>query len=236
MKSSGDRLKALLQECNLTASDFAAQRKVTPQHVNNWFKRGVPLARLDEIADLLCVHRRWLHTGEGPKYLNPIPRLCTPCPRQSSYAQSPTALMSHDGQNAPIPFHCIQGGKLEAVPGGTLRLPLRALDALGVDPGDAVCLSMPAYNMGPALPYGTTLAIDRSVTHIVEGETYALLHGGHLRVHTLSLTAKGVLCLHSHDSRNHPPERLTPLQRRVQGVEIIGWVFWWAHLRPSRPE
>jgi hypothetical protein len=29
MKTSGDRLKALLHECGLTSSDFAAQRGVT---------------------------------------------------------------------------------------------------------------------------------------------------------------------------------------------------------------
>ncbi|CAG8868346.1 HTH-type transcriptional regulator PrtR [Pseudomonas fluorescens] len=236
MNSSGERLKALLQECNLTASDFAAQRQVSPQHVNNWFKRGVPLARLDEISDLLCVHRRWLHTGEGPKYLNPIPRLCTPCPRHAPHSPSPSALMCHDGQYSPIPLYRVCDGQLEPVPGGNLRLPLRAFEALGVAPSDAVCLSMPAHNMTPTLPHGSTLAIDRSLTRIVEGETYALLHGGQLRVNTLSLTEKGVLCLHSHDNRNHPPERLTALQCRMQGVEIIGWVFWWAHLRPGRPE
>ncbi len=236
MKSSGERLKALLQECNLTASDFAAQRKVTPQHVNNWFKRGVPLARLDEIADLLCVHRRWLHCGQGPKYLNPIPRLCTPCPRHTPEAHPPFALMAHDGQDAPIPFYCVRDGRLEQVPGGNLRLPIRALDALGVAPRDALCLSMPAHNMSPALPHGTTLAIDRSLTRVVEGETYALLHNGKLRVHSLSLTDQGMLCLHSQDLRNHPSEHFTPAQRRVQGLEIIGWVFWWAHLRPSRPD
>ncbi|HDS1819331.1 TPA: helix-turn-helix transcriptional regulator, partial [Pseudomonas putida] len=72
MNTSGDRLKALLHECGLTPSDFAAQRSVTPQHVNNWFRRGVPLARLDEMADLFCVHRRWLRSGEGPKHPTPI--------------------------------------------------------------------------------------------------------------------------------------------------------------------
>lgn len=68
MNTSGDRLKALLRECHLTASDFAANRRVTPQHVNNWFKRGIPMARLDEIAELLCVNSRWLRTGEGVKH------------------------------------------------------------------------------------------------------------------------------------------------------------------------
>lgn len=68
MNTSGDRLRTLLREVHLSASDFAKNRDVTPQHVNNWFKRGVPMARLDEIAELLSVTSRWLRTGEGPKY------------------------------------------------------------------------------------------------------------------------------------------------------------------------
>lgn len=68
MNTSGDRLKALLREVHLSASDFAKNRGVTPQHVNNWFKRGVPMARLNEIAELLCVSSRWLRTGEGLKH------------------------------------------------------------------------------------------------------------------------------------------------------------------------
>ncbi|HEC55040.1 MAG TPA: XRE family transcriptional regulator, partial [Gammaproteobacteria bacterium] len=51
MNTSGDRLKALLREVHLSASDFAKNRGVTPQHVNNWFKRGVPMGRLNEIAE-----------------------------------------------------------------------------------------------------------------------------------------------------------------------------------------
>ncbi|MDC6668503.1 helix-turn-helix domain-containing protein, partial [Leclercia adecarboxylata] len=68
MNTSGDRLKALLREVHLSASDFAKNRGVTPQHVNNWFKRGVPMGRLNEIAELLCISSRWLRTGEGPKH------------------------------------------------------------------------------------------------------------------------------------------------------------------------
>lgn len=52
MNTSGERLRALLRECGLTPSDLAALRHVSAQHVNNWFKRGVPLARLDELAEL----------------------------------------------------------------------------------------------------------------------------------------------------------------------------------------
>ncbi|EPM63950.1 Cro/CI family transcriptional regulator [Pseudomonas syringae pv. actinidiae ICMP 19071] len=44
--------------------------KITPQHVNNWFKRGVPMARIDEVAELLTVNARWLRSGDGPKHPN----------------------------------------------------------------------------------------------------------------------------------------------------------------------
>ncbi len=73
MTNSGDRFKLLLAECNLSTADFAAYLRVTPQHVNNWLKRGVPLARMDEIAYLLCVRSKWLRYGIGQKYPAPAP-------------------------------------------------------------------------------------------------------------------------------------------------------------------
>jgi hypothetical protein len=66
--SSGDRFKALLNEANIRSSDFAKLYKVQPQDVNNWYNRGVPSYRMDEIARLLTVNSLWLRTGEGPKH------------------------------------------------------------------------------------------------------------------------------------------------------------------------
>ena len=114
MNTSGDRFKALLQECNLTPSDFAAQRKITPQHVNNWFKRGVPQARLDEFADLFCVHRRWLRTGEGPKHPDPLIPARPPAPRQ---LPPPAPLLDLAPAGVPIPLHQVsQGNALQEEP------------------------------------------------------------------------------------------------------------------------
>ncbi|WP_449430047.1 LexA family transcriptional regulator [Pseudomonas putida] len=232
MNTSGDRLKALLHECGLTPSDFAAQRSVTPQHVNNWFKRGVPLARLDELADLFCVHRRWLRSGEGPKHPNPILRSCAP--RKASGSR-PTPLSTHDSPLQRIPFHALREGVLAPVEGNHLRLPGSALQALGVAAENAICVAMPAANMLPLIPVDTTLAIDRSLSHVIEGETYALLHNGRLRVNNLSLSANGTLYLHSHDRVNYTVERYTPAQRQAQRLEIVGWVFHWSHFRQRRP-
>ena len=236
MKTSGDRLKILLQECELTASDFAAQRQVTPQHVNNWFKRGVPLARLDEIASLLSVHARWLRTGEGPKHLAPVRRHAPRTLRLDPETTGPSDLAADHGDMVRLPFCKIRAGRLRAVLNRHLQLPRRALDALGVASDDALCLGMPGLNMSPLLPYGATLAIDRSMTRVVEGEAYALLHNGALRVHYLSHGKGGTLCLHSHDAQGYPDESYSREARKSERLQIIGWVFWWSHLRPTRPD
>lgn len=235
MNTSGDRLKALLQECNLSPSDFAAQRKITPQHVNNWFKRGVPLARLDEIAELLCVRSKWLRSGEGPKHPNPLPRLNASARQPGTDLPEPSLLAAHGADDIQLPFFGIQSRQLMPIADRYLRLPIRALDALGVDPGQALCLSMPAGNMSPLLPRGTTLAIDCGLTQVIEGELYALLHNGRLRVHSLSQQANGALRLHSHANDEHPTETYSPAQLKSQKLSVLGWVFWWGHLRDSRP-
>ncbi|WP_194791048.1 LexA family transcriptional regulator [Pseudomonas sp. UFMG81] len=231
MNTSGDRLKALLQECNLTCSDFAAQRNVTPQHVNNWFKRGVPQARLDEISDLFCVHKRWLRMGEGPKHPDPLKTACQPTLRN----EAPPPLLALDTGQVQLPLHRLEQGCLEPVSGLYQTIPRQALDSVRVTPDNAFCIGMPASNMAPQLPLGTLLAIDSSLTQVVEGECYALLHNGRLRVHQLSQGPHNALCLHSHDRLNHPVERYTAAQRKAQNLQILGWVFWWACLRPQRP-
>lgn len=231
MTTSGDRLKSLLQECELTPSDFAAQRGVTPQHVNNWFKRGIPLARLDETADLFCVHRRWLISGEGPKHPSPILRqnLLTPIPAKAS------PLLSEDTRMLNIALHSVSNRRLQADQHSYLPLPQQALEALGVAVEQAICVNMPAANMAPLIPVNAIVAIDRGMTQVVEGQAYALLHNGQLKVHSLSLGNNDTLCLHSHDRRNYAVERYTPAQRHAQALEILGRVFHWSYFSQPVP-
>lgn len=233
MNTSGSRLKALLRECNLTPSDFAAHRKVTPQHINNWFNRGVPLARIDEIAELLCVCSKWLRSGEGPKHPPPAPRIT---PAEVEVEPPDTSLMAaHKEDDAQLPFYRVKDKQLSVIADRHLRLPACSLERLGVDPARAFCLSMPDTNMAPLLSQGATLAIDRSLTRIVEGELYALLHNGRLRIHTLSRLRGGAIALHSYDNRQFPSESYSPAQAKMQHLEILGWVFWWGQRRTERP-
>lgn len=232
MNRSGDRLKALLRECGLTPSEFAAQRRVSSQHINNWFTRGIPIARLDEMAELFCVQRRWLLTGEGPKHPHSLLRMYAPQTIPTHNAdlpsESPAALVH-------VPFHELRNGQLIALDGHHMAMPAPALEALAVPVDQAICMTMPAANMAPWIPRDAILAIDLSYTRVVDGEIYALLHNGRLRVNSLSLGHQGTLCLHSHN-RREVVERYTPLQCKAQKLEVLGWVFHWSHYRQRRPD
>ncbi|MFJ4067100.1 helix-turn-helix transcriptional regulator [Pseudomonas sp. NPDC089996] len=232
MNRSGDRFKALLKECGLTPSDFAAQRRVTSQHINNWFTRGIPIARLDEMAELFCVQRRWLQTGEGPKHPQSFLRMYAPQATQidafGASPEKPVPLVQ-------VPFHELCNGQLVALDNQHLAMPASALEALDVPEDHAICMTMPASNMAPWIPRDALLAIDLSYTKVVDGEIYALLHNGRLRVNSLSLGHRGTLCLHS-NNRHEIVERYTPLQSKAQKLEILGWVFHWSHYRQRRPD
>lgn len=224
MNTSGDRLRALLQECHLSPTDFAIHRGVTPQHVNNWFKRGVPLARLDEIAELLCVQRRWLRTGEGPKHVNPH---ASHYPSYRNIAHPP----NQEGPLTRIPIHILRSGSLQPDDGKYLSFSEQVLQGLGVAHEDAACISMPKTGIASVIPTDAVLVIDRSLTWVVDGETYVLVHNGRLRVHRLSRDQRDNFYLHGQE----PTERYTPKQRQAQGMRILGWVFHWSCFSLRRP-
>ncbi|MFO2464551.1 transcriptional regulator [Pseudomonas sp. 15FMM2] len=231
MNTSGDRLRVLLREVNLSASDFAKNRNVTPQHVNNWFKRGVPMARLNEIAELLCVNSRWLRSGEGPKH----PPANFQIEAQNSGSTSP--ISREDSGNylagpkidVEIPLHT----SFTSQP--NIRLSLQTLETLNVAPERALGAYMVGNSMIDIIQDGATLAIDRGRTQVIDGEIYALEHDGMLRIKYLYNRPGGGLRLRSHNSSEHPDELLTYEQRFEQNLQILGWVFWWSTLNNRRP-
>ncbi|MFH6567093.1 MULTISPECIES: LexA family transcriptional regulator [Pseudomonas] len=231
MNTSGDRLKTLLRECHLTASDFAANRRVTPQHVNNWFKRGIPMARLDEIAELLCVNSRWLRTGEGLKH----PGLA---PAQMAERLKPAVCAA----DIVAPFynealHPDGSGRTRVVqiPDCTVRLAGSILQAMDVSPDQVMCVPMIGNNMAHKIPDGSTVAIDRSLTQIVDGEIYALEQDGMLRIKYLYRLPGNGLRLRSENRLEYPDELLDDAQVQAQQIRVLGWIFWWSTLNHRRP-
>ncbi|MDF2643454.1 MAG: peptidase [Pseudomonas sp.] len=237
MNTSGDRLRILLRECHLSATDFAANRKITPQHVNNWFKRGVPMARLDEVAELLTVNARWLRTGEGPKH---------PTDSANENTGGDTQVAIHQGRNLSRSDVEIQiykevesakgAGKtiLAEAPGQKIRLPLQPLQGMGIDPKNCLCVVMTGSSMADKIQDGSLLGVDRNQTQIVDGEMYALEHGGILRVRYLYRMPNGGLRLRSHNHSEYPDELFTAQEVEQQRLKILGWIFWWSTFNPRR--
>ena len=246
MKTSGDRLRALLRECQLSASDFAANRRVTPQHVNNWFKRGIPMARLEEIAELLSVNSRWLRTGEGSKHPGGAQQPTDPSMLPHNYKimttrqhYLPTLADSNDVEVQLLQEVAVSADarqtRISTAPNVRVRLPLRVLQAMGVEPEQAICAPMVGSGMAVKIQDGSTIALDRSLTQIVDGEIYALEQDGMLRVKYLYRLPGAGLRLRSHNSDEYPDEICSAEQLDRQRVRILGWVFWWSTANRRRP-
>ena len=242
MNTSGDRLRNLLRECHLSASDFAANRRVTPQHVNNWFKRGIPMARLDEIAELLCVNSRWLRSGEGPKHPGADVLHAMTHSKAVNHPPPPTACLSSDITTLDIAFYSEVlnpdgSGKTHVaeIPASQVRLTYEILLAMDVSSEHAICAPMIGNSMAHRIQSGSTVAIDRSLTHIIDGEIYALEHDGMLRIRYLYRLPNDGLRVRCHNHTEYPDQILSAQQIQEQGVRILGWVFWWSTLNTRRP-
>ncbi|MBU1282860.1 MAG: helix-turn-helix domain-containing protein [Gammaproteobacteria bacterium] len=112
-----------------------------------------------------------------------------------------------------------------------LRFGSISLRRQGIEPANAVCVSVYGNSMEPVLPHGSTAGVDRGRTTIKDGDIYALSHNGHLRVKLLYRLPTGGLRLRSFNRDEHPDEEYTPEQIRDQDLTIIGRVFWYSVLR-----
>lgn len=229
MNTSGDRFKALLKEVNLKPTEFAKFCNAKPQHVNNWYKRGVPLWRMDEFARLLSVNSKWLYNGEGPKY-------------PTKFATTETIGVYNDNlQFTDVEIPCYKEASTQAdsntivITGHCVRLPKHYLESLEVDPDKAVCAPMIGKNMAEKIQDGSTIAIDRGLTQVVDGEIYVLQHQGRLRANYLYQLPAGALRLRSHNNPEYPDEIFSAEQIKAQNIQILGWVFWWSTLNKRRP-
>jgi len=64
------RVTEILTEKGIRPPDFQRKIGIDSQNWTNWRIRGLPAARLFEIAAILEVDPNWLATGAGEKYLN----------------------------------------------------------------------------------------------------------------------------------------------------------------------
>lgn len=107
-----------------------------------------------------------------------------------------------------------------------LRFGRNSLRNQGVDAGCAKCVTVAGNSMEPVLRNGSTVAVDTSNTRVLDGDMYALDHGGQLRVKQLYRMPGGGLRLRSFNRDEHPDEEYTAQQIQDQELIILGRVFW----------
>ncbi|WP_269837160.1 LexA family transcriptional regulator [Pseudomonas sp. MF6767] len=233
IKNSGDRLRELMTERGMNPKSLAEKLNVSPQVLNNWFKRGLPARAAFLAAREFQVSVEWLETG-NVSFDGPPPPLA---PSSNAALIGPIDVWDDetplDDDEVYVPF--LKEVELSAGSGRTaveqssnrkLRFGRISLRNQGVDPSCARCVTVAGNSMEPVLRNGATVAIDSSSTRIVDGDMYAIDHDGQLRVKQLYRLPGGGIRVRSFNRDEHPDEEYTASQAQEQELVILGRVFW----------
>jgi phage repressor protein C with HTH and peptisase S24 domain len=240
--TSGPRFRALLRLANITTSGFAEFLNTAPQNVHNWYTRGVPAHCMEEVAMRLSVNREWLKTGEGQKDAKHL-RVADESGNIFDAQAIRGVYTVIEPTDIDLPFFkevptAADATKTHVIEDReeSIRLPRSHLDSLEINHTDAICARMVGNSMAEKIEEGSTVAIDRGLTQIVDGQIYAIEHDGMLRIKYLHRIPGNALRMRSHNSAEYPDEILRREQIEEQNFRVLGWVFWWSTLNKRRPE
>ncbi|MCS3467119.1 phage repressor protein C with HTH and peptisase S24 domain [Pseudomonas sp. JUb42] len=205
---------------------------MSPQAVQKWeSESSVPRGRrLDDIASALSTSVGFLVTGEDSSGSRRKVESNATMIGPFDVWDDDTPL---DDDEVYVPF--LKEVELSAGSGKTiveqshkqkLRFGKLTLRRQGVQPSDAVCVTVSGNSMEPVLPDKSTVGVDQGSTTVVDGKMYALDHDGQLRVKTLYRLAGGGIRMRSFNRDEHPDEEYTSQQMEDCMITIIGRVFW----------
>lgn len=185
--------------------------------------------RLDDIASALSTSVAFLVTGELLARTDRAPSNASLIGPIDAWDDN-TPL---DDDEVYVPF--LKEVELSAGSGRTvveqshkqkLRFGKLTLRRQGVQPDDAVCVTVCGNSMEPVLPDKSTVGVDQGCTSVVDGKMYALDHDGQLRVKMLYRLPGGGIRMRSYNRDEHPDEEYTAQQMAEQNIVIKGKVFW----------
>ncbi len=230
----------------VTPKVMADALAISPQALNNWLSRGVPGKNVHQVCVTLSVRPEWLIDGQGEMdLLYTSPQLFSAKRRDQSIPgiRENAALIGPidawdddtplDEDEVYVPF--LKEVELSAGSGRTvveqshkhkLRFGRLTLRRQGVQPEDAVCVTVSGNSMEPVLPDKSTVGVDQGCTTITDGKMYAIDHDGQLRVKTLYRLPGGGIRMRSFNRDEHPDEEYTAQDMVEQNIHIKGKVFW----------
>lgn len=172
-------------------------------------------SKIEQIAEFLGVNRIWLEFGEQEDVV------------MGSFDVW-SGEQEDDADEVSIPFfkdtELAAGNGLEPIDdhnGFKLKFAKSTLRRLGVEPCNAVCVSVKGDSMEPVLKDGSTVGIDKSKKRIVDGKMYAVSIRGLLKVKILVQLSSDTVRVKSYNSDEYPDEDIT-----LGDIVVEGRVFW----------
>lgn len=237
-----------------SATKLARELKVTPKAVAKWLSGDShpTNSNIEHLAKVLNTGYYWLLMGvesfddvmAGIHSLGSGGR-ATPEPSQPPPSQEipledlliPISMWDDDtpldDDEVEVPF--LREVELSAGSGRTviqessrskLRFGKLTLRKHSVQFDQAVCVPVHGNSMDPVLPDGSTVAINKGATNVVDGKIYAISHNGQLRVKTLYRLPGGGIRMRSFNRDEHPDEEYDAEEMREKEITILGKVFW----------
>ena len=239
-KAAHDLFLAKKNELKLSQRKIADAAGVTPAAVNLYFKGINPLNA--QFAAILSEQLQEPVEKFSPRLAAEIDKL-TRATSDRSLPTSNAVMLGPldtwddetplDDDEVYVPFlkevelsaglgrSCVQQS-----PRQKLRFGKITLRRQGVQPDEAVCVTVRGNSMEPVLPDGSTVGVDQGTTAVSDGKMYAIDHGGQLRVKTLYRLPGGGVRMRSFNREEHPDEEYSLDDMQEHEIVILGRVFW----------
>jgi phage repressor protein C with HTH and peptisase S24 domain len=167
-----------------------------------------------ELARALGVNAEWLSSGEG--------QMCDDSVMQSNEDIEPFNAPVRDDVFAPLLADIGQlatNGDHSAK--SRVRLPRPLLRLVGAASSDVVCFVVAGNSMAPAIPEGTTAAINTLDKKITDGKLYVINQDDWMRLRILYRVGPNRVSIRSFNTSEFPDE-----ESDLDKVEIVGRLFW----------
>mgnify|MGYP001968438795 CR=1 FL=1 len=224
-----DRIRQAIEHSGQSKSAIAKRCQVSPSAVTQWLSgetKAPKAEKLLKLARATGVSYTWLVEGKGLMHGRPKDEL----------EFHETEIVEDDAPLAPdeieIPFFrevemAAGDGRTQVIEnhGQYMKFSLARLARAGVQPHNAACATLTGTSMEPVILDGSPIGIDKGTTHIVDGQIYALDHGGMLRVKRLYRAPLNRMRVVSDNQIEYPEETYSISD--PDAPKIIGRVFWW---------
>lgn len=243
-----DRIQQKLDELHLKQADIARATGRSTAAVTKWLRgENVPKAdSLKQIAQLLNTTDEWLLTGKTNISMQDIDKTLNPYQSEASLSNKKIAVWN-DGDNLPegmIPIRYltnIVGSLGNGYPNedyyeeSNLWFREETIIECNVNPDYARVINVQGDSMSPEIVDGQVIAIDTSATRIFDGEIYAFVVNGELKVKYLFKLKDGFKAVSRNDDKlRYPDEIYTTNDIENENIRILGQFWWKSEIRRVR--